>query len=129
MFNLAERWSLRPRNSNPVRHVEKYPEGKKERYLSSAEFERLANVLSEREREGTEGPYVVAAIRLLALTRGRLNEILTLRWDYVDFERQTLWLPDSKSGRKPIFLSQPAIDVLANLPRFDGNPFVIVGGN
>jgi integrase len=82
-----------------------------------------------REREGTEGPYVVAAIRLLALTRGRLNEILTLRWDYVDFERQTLWLPDSKSGRKPIFLSQPAIDVLANLPRFDGNPFVIVGGN
>jgi integrase len=25
-------------------------------------------------------------------------------------------------------LSQPAIEVLANLPRFDGNPFVIVGG-
>jgi len=100
---------------------------KKERYLSAVEFERLANVLSKREREGTEGPYAVAAIRLLALTGARLNEILTLRWDCVDFERQTLWLPDSKSGRKPVFLSQPAIEVLANLPRFDGNPFVIVG--
>jgi integrase len=127
MFNLAERWSLRPRNFNPVRHVEKYQEGKKERYLSAVEFERLANVLSKRQREGIEGPYAVAAIRLLALTGARLNEILTLRWDCVDFERQTLWLPDSKSGRKPIFLSQPAIEVLANLPRFDGNPFVIVG--
>jgi len=128
MFNLAERWKLRPSNSNPVRHVEKYQEGKKERYLSSAEFERLANVLAEREREGTEGPHVVAALRLLALTGARLSEILTLRWDYVDFERQTLWLPDSKSGKKAIFLSQPAIEVLANLPRFDSNPFVIVGG-
>jgi integrase len=103
MFNLAERWSLRPRNSNPVRHVEKYQEGKKERYLSAVEFERLANVLSKRQREETEGPYAVAAIRLLALTGARLNEILTLRWDCVDFERQTLWLPDSKKRSEAHF--------------------------
>jgi integrase len=127
MFNLSERWKLRPSNSNPVRYVEKYQEGKKERYLSSAEFERLAKVLAERECKGTEGPHIIAALRLLALTGARLSEILTLQWDYVDFERQTLWLPDSKSGKKSIFLSQPAIEVLANLPRFDGNPFVIVG--
>lgn len=45
MFNLAERWDLRPDGSNPVRHVEKYKENKVERYLSSEEFDRLADTL------------------------------------------------------------------------------------
>ena len=32
MFNLAERWGVRPDNTNPVRHVGKYAESKKERF-------------------------------------------------------------------------------------------------
>ena len=128
MFNLAELWGLRPEHSNPVRHVEKYREGKKERYLSSAEFERLAQVLADRERDGTESPYPIAALRLLILTGARLGEALSLRWDYVDFDQRALRLPDSKTGRKVVFLSQPAIDVLTNIPRELSNPYVIVGG-
>ncbi len=38
-----------------------------------------------------------------------------------------LFLPDSKTGRKPIFLSAPALDILANIPRIAGNPYVICG--
>ena len=127
MFNLAERWGLTPEHTNPVRHVEKYREGKKERYLTSAEFERLAQVLGDRERAGSESPYVIAALRLLILTGARLGEILSLRWDFVDLEHRALRLPDSKTGQKVIFLSQPAIDVLMNIPRDVGNPHVIVG--
>jgi integrase len=127
MFNLAERWGLIPEHTNPVRHVEKYREGKKERYLTSAEFERLAQVLGDRERAGSESPYVIAALRLLILTGSRLGEILSLRWDFVDLEHRALRLPDSKTGQKVIFLSQPAIDVLMNIPRDVGNPHVIVG--
>ena len=38
-----------------------------------------------------------------------------------------LVLPDSKTGKKFIYLNAPSRDVLANLPRFENNPFVIVG--
>lgn len=34
---------------------------------------------------------------------------------------------DSKTGRKPIYLSAAALDILANLPRIEGNPYVIPG--
>jgi hypothetical protein len=46
MFNLAERWGIRPLNSNPVRHADRFPEKSIERYLSVEEFSRLAEVLS-----------------------------------------------------------------------------------
>jgi hypothetical protein len=45
----------------------------------------------------------------------------------VDFERGILFLPDSKTGQKPVYLSAAALDVLARLPRVDGNPHIIAG--
>ena len=41
MFNLAEVWGLRSDGSNPCRHVPKYREKKRERYLSQSELRRL----------------------------------------------------------------------------------------
>ncbi len=38
-----------------------------------------------------------------------------------------LFLPDSKTGAKPIYLNAPALEVLAKMPRMEGNPFVICG--
>jgi integrase len=127
MFNLAERWGVRPDNTNPVRHIGKYAESKKERYLTGDEFERLATALSEAERKEAENPFVIAAIRLLVLTGARLGEILSLRWADVNFEHGMLLLGDSKTGRKTIFLSKPAMELLNRLPRLSGNPYVIVG--
>ena len=69
----------------------------------------------------------MAAIRLLTFTGARKSEILTLRWDWVDFENKRLNLPDSKTGEKSIYLNAPALEVLSNIPRMQGNPFVIVG--
>src|SRR5262249_14693702 len=58
---------------------------------------------------------------------GGLGEILSLRWDWIDFEREEARLPDSKTGAKPLHLPHPALAVLADLPRLDSNPHVIVG--
>ena len=66
-------------------------------------------------------------MRLLVFTGARLSEVLNLRWQDVDVERAKLWLPDSKTGRKALYLSAPALQVLADLPRLDGNPHVICG--
>ncbi|MBI1220498.1 MAG: tyrosine-type recombinase/integrase [Rhodobacteraceae bacterium] len=125
MFNLAEVWGLRPDGSNPCRHVPKYREVKRERYLSHAELQRLGMVLSVAAEDGTETPYIIAAFRLLILTGCRLGEIQTLKWEYIT--SRGMELPDSKTGARRIPLPQAARDVLATLPRPDGNPYVIAG--
>ncbi|MBL6597986.1 MAG: site-specific integrase [Alphaproteobacteria bacterium] len=40
---------------------------------------------------------------------------------------ERLWLPDSKTGEKAIFLPAAAVELLSSLPRVEGNPHVIVG--
>ena len=127
MMNLAEKWGLRPDHSNPCRHVERYKEGKMERFLSEKELGYLGAVLSEAERTRTEKPSVIAAVRLLIFTGARLGEILNLRWDDVDFERACLRLPESKTGPKVIYLNPPALAVLNGLQRQDDSPWVIAG--
>jgi integrase len=127
MMNLAEAWGLRPDGSNPVRHVRKYREDKRERFLTPEELRRLGAVLASIQADGSESPFAIAAISLLVLTGARLTEILTLKWEYVDLERQVLRLPDSKTGAKVIYLSAPAIKLLRTMPRMEGNPYVIAG--
>ena len=38
-----------------------------------------------------------------------------------------IFLPDSKTGQKPVYLNAPALEVLQNLPRQLGNPHVVCG--
>ncbi|MCH2250982.1 MAG: site-specific integrase [Cognatishimia sp.] len=125
MFNLAEVWGLRPDGSNPCRHVPKYKEQKRERFLSQNELQRLGQALSDSLADGTETIYVIAAFRLLLLTGCRLGEIQTLRWDYIT--ESGMELPDTKTGARRIPLPQAARAVLSALPREDGNPYVIAG--
>lgn len=127
IFNLAERWGLRADGTNPCRHVEKYREEKKERYLTPDELSRLGVALDDAEAANEELPQAIAAIRLLILTGARLSEILTLKWEYVDLERREMALPDTKTGKKTIQLGEPAVEVLTNMPRIVGSPFVITG--
>lgn len=126
LFGLAERWGVRAEGSNPCRHVPRFKERRRERYLSEAELARLGAVLAETEQAGSELPQVVAALRLLIFTGARRGEILGLRWDYVDAERRCLRLPDSKTGRKVIQLNAPALAVLASLSR-ETSEWVIPG--
>ena len=75
MFSLAEDWGWRPDGSNPCRHVKRYNERKRERFLSPEETERLGAVLRGTE---DEMPSAVAAFRLLLLTGGMSQSVLKL---------------------------------------------------
>ncbi len=137
MFNLAEKWGIRPEHSNPCRHVEKYPERQVHRPLSEIEIARLSKVLRQAERDDTvenpttgeresvaENPRAVAALRLLLFTGMRRNEALRLRWDDVDLEAGVLRLGDSKTGAKVIRLNSAAREVIAAQEPMLGNPYV-----
>ena len=52
MFNLAELWGLRPNGSNPRKHIKKYREEKRERFLSAAELRRVARSCGRWRRKG-----------------------------------------------------------------------------
>ncbi len=127
MFSLAEMWGLRPDGTNPRRRIAKYREEKRERFLSMAELRRLGEVLDEMTAERIELASAITAIRLLVLTGCRLNEIVTLRWEHVDLDAGVLRLPDSKSGAKPVYLGQAAVDVLSAIKRMPFNAHVIPG--
>lgn len=125
MFTLCEVWGLRPDGSNPCRHVSKYREEKRERFLSSSELRHLGRTLTRLEAEGTETVFVIAAFRLLVLTGCRLSEIQNLQWSFVT--PRYLELPDSKTGARRIPLPPAARAVLDALPREAEQPFVIAG--
>ncbi|CAO3414013.1 tyrosine-type recombinase/integrase [Azospirillum doebereinerae] len=124
MMNLAEVWGLRDRHTNPCDEIERYPEHKRERFLSLKEIEALGRALDDSE---DEYQYAVAAFRLLLLTGCRLSEIQTLRWEHVYLDEGELRLADSKTGAKVVHLGTVAIEILRHLPRIDKNPFVIAG--
>ena len=127
MFKMAEVWGLLPLESNPCKRVRKFREEKRKRFLSEAELARLGAALVQVEESGTVGPSAVAAIRLLVFTGARKSEIQGLRWEEVNLERGMLRLRTSKTGAKRIHLNAPAMELLANLPKLQGNPHVIVG--
>ena len=124
IFSFAVDRRIRP--DNPAHGVRMYPNKRHERFLSSAELTRLGQALTEAESNGTN-PFAIAAIRLLLLTGARRGEILSLRWENVDFDRAYLRLLDSKTGQKLIPLGAPALSVLEALPRVSVNPHVLPG--
>ena len=127
MMNLAETWGMRDKHTNPCEDIERYPEHKRERFLSPKELQRLGQALTAAEVSETETKYAVAAFRILLLTGCRLSEIQTLEWRYVDLEQKELRLPDSKTGAKTVHLGEAVVALLEALPRVTGNPYVIAG--
>ncbi|CUH49807.1 site-specific integrase [Ruegeria atlantica] len=112
LMNKCEAWEWREQGTNPCRFVKKFEEQSRERYLSGPELERLGKALRDLVDDGTIWPDVANLIKLLLLTGARRNEVATCEWDWIDWERQVILLPDSKTGAKPLFLGDDAIQVL-----------------
>jgi integrase len=130
LFNVAEAWGWSGPGPNPCRHVERFKEEPRERYLNAGELVRLGTALDDLVSENDIWPEAAAAIRLLLLTGARLNEILTARWEWVDLERRVINLPDSKTGKRPVFLSEVALEVLGALKqdrRDPESPYLLPG--
>lgn len=128
MFNLAELWEMRPPGRNPCRSVRRYKvTRRRERFLTPEELARLGRTLDIAPAERLASRHAAAAIRLLVLTGCRRNEIMGLAWDDLDFQVGEMRLADSKTGTRIVPLPAAAVEVLKDLPRVAGNPWVFPG--
>src|SRR5262249_27092469 len=78
LFSYAIRMGLRA--GNPVAGFEQPPARRRDRALSPEEYQKLGAALRDLAAEGAN-PSALTAIRTLALTGARRNEILTVKRD------------------------------------------------
>lgn len=119
-FELAKQWHLYDRN--PVQAVPRVKyNNARERYLTSEEAERLRLAC-----ECSNNPNLKKIVGLLILTGARKSELLHAEWQHIDLERRSWKLPMTKNGKgRHVPLSQPAMDIINQLPKFAGCPYLL----
>lgn len=106
MMNCAIEWGYR--DYNPVQHVRKFPEKRKDRFLDADEIGRLRRALSALRAKGAPPIEALDAIEVIMLTGARSGEIQNLRMKDLDLEHSVIRLSDSKTGKKVIAVSDSA---------------------
>jgi len=120
LFNLARKWNVLGASENPAAGIPVPPDVQRNRFLDTLEIKKLVEVLVSDENQ-----VAAKAILLLLLTGARRNEITHARWEHVDLEASTLFVPLSKSGKsRYVVLNADAVAVLKSIPRLLGNPYV-----
>ena len=124
VINHARReWSVTV--NNPCLLVKKPPTpAGRTRVLSADEELRLLVAVAPI---GRRNPEMLPLVQLALQTAMRRGELLALRWEHVDLEGQTAYLPTSKNGHPRLVpLSSAAVGVLASLTNgLDGKVFSI----
>lgn len=121
-FELALKWGTAGVKVNPVRGIPRPKfSNARERFLSSKEAGKLLAAVA-----GSPNPQLRNIVGLLLYTGARKNELLQAQWQHVDLERKVWFIPTSKTGKsRHVPLSQPALDIIDQLPRFDKCPWLL----
>lgn len=98
MFNCAEVWGLRDEGTNPCRLVKMYKTKPKTRLLTDHEVKAIFETMDRIEHERIIQPVYTLVCRLQFAFAARINEILSLEWSWINFERGLIRWPDSKTG-------------------------------
>lgn len=125
MFNMSEVWGFREDGTNPCRHIPKYPERGKTRLITDDEMARLFRYLDHAVAAGTEHSFLTLAIRLQFAFAARMSEIISMKWDWVDFTNRRVVWPDSKTGEISKPISEDVFVLLSKAPRLEGSPYVV----
>lgn len=116
-MNLAVRWEIPGFKSNPTKDVALFDDhaGKKERYLSKKEAQRLYEAV--RQSENTMLQYIIP---MLILTGARKREVLDAKWEDFDIDRKQWRIPTTKAGKpRHVPMSDGVLQLLASVPHDD----------
>jgi integrase len=99
----------------------------KKRNHPALPWQEIPRFMAElRQREGTSA----RALEFSILTAARTGETIGATWDEIDLDAKTWTIPVErmKGGREHrVPLSARVVEILSNLHREDGNPFVFIG--
>ena len=121
LFNLCEAWGWKDQGMNPCKHVEKFSEKSRERYLSGEEIKALNQAMVSLVEQDKIHPQMRRIILLLLITGARKNEIIKCEWKWVDMDRSLILLPDSKTGKKTLYLADHAKQILFEQSHYSGD--------
>lgn len=126
MYNLAAKWEVPGSGSNPTSGASMYElNNARERYLTPEETQRLRGAL---ELSGSSQLKFI--VPLLLMTGARKRELLDACWSHFDMDRRSWRIPISKSGKaRHVPLSATVMEILAQLPRWEGCPYVVPNPN
>jgi integrase len=120
IFNLARKWNVPSVSANPTAGLSMAPEVHRQRFLTAEETKRLIVAI-----DADDNRVAAQAIKLLLLTGARRNEITQAKWEHVDWQRRTLLVPVSKSGKpRMIALNGAAIALLQSVPGVQGSEHI-----
>lgn len=125
IFNMAINWEIIS-SISPCQGIKKRPESKdKGRSFTPEEIRALYT-----SWHGSSSQQAIAILDLLLFTGLRLREIMHSRWENIDLDKQTLYLPKTKAGKpRTVNLSDQAIAVLRTVPINLNSPWVFPGKN
>ena len=107
MYSKAREWKLTEAD-NPATNVVPFKEQSRERFLRGDEFPRLFAALEDEPNQDMRD-YVLLSL----YTGARQGNILSMRWDALDFEREVWRIAETKNGHpQNVPLVAPALDVL-----------------
>ena len=121
MYNVAIKWCVPGVESNPAKGVKLFKARSIERFLSKEETQQLYDAINISDNKQLK--YIVPLLLLLGC---RKNELLKAKWDQVDLDKRTFYIPTSKTDQsRYVPLAKTAIDVFKKLPRFEGCDYIL----
>jgi integrase len=111
MFSLAIEWKWM--TENPARGVARFPEARRERWLTLEEMLRLRKALDTLNDQNAAN-----ALRLLLLTGSRLSEVLKAEWEQFDFSTGVWTKPSHNTKQKRVEhvpLGDRALELLVSM--------------
>jgi integrase len=117
IFKMGVRWGVIA--TNPAAEMEKpSPANARTRFLSVEEFEKV---------EAASPEWLRPILRMAVATGLRLKEVACLRWSDIDKASGVIYVSeDTKTGRRPIPMSETAHEVLESVVRRVNTPMVFV---
>ena len=114
IYNKAIEWGWN--GTNPASSIKKFKEKSRDRFLHPDELPRFFESL-EAEANSTIKDYIYVSL----FTGARKSNVLSMKWEDINFERCEWLIPETKNGESlRVHLTEKVIDILKN--RLQSNP-------
>ena len=108
IYNKAIEWGWN--GTNPASNIKKFKEKSRDRFLHPDELPRFFESL-EVESNSTIKDYIYVSL----FTGARKSNVLSMKWEDINFERCEWLIPETKNGESlRVHLTEKVIDILKN---------------